>query len=119
MTWEERLLFLMFLDYKGALKKWEKNSNECKYGYRKIEDSYFNVIDGFFWDKTQEGYDYWDELIADWGKSMERSLEVRSLDFKIKNIMLRDTIEVGCQKITKKDALKIADFIYECFGDSE
>ena len=100
MTWEEKLLFLMFLDYKGALKKWEKNHNSCTYDYHKIEDIHFYAIDGFFWDNTEEGYDYWDELIADWSKSIERNLEVRSLDFEI-----------------KKDALRIADFIYECFGE--
>lgn len=119
MTWEEKLLFLMFLDYKGALKKWERNHDKCKHSYPKVEDSYFHTTEGFSWFNSKEGYDYWIEVIANWAKLVERNLEVQSLEFEIKNIMLRDTIEVGCQTITKKDALKIADFIYECFGEDE
>ena len=117
MTWEEKLLFLMFLDYKGVLKKWEKNHNKCKYGYYKIEDGNFSVESGFYWRETEEGDDYWSFIIQQWEKAKSGSITIPSLRYIIRHETLSDTIEVGCQTITKKDALKIADFIYECFGE--
>lgn len=117
MTWEERLLFLMFLDYKGALKKWERNHNKDKNGYFKIEDENFSAESGFFWRETEEGDDFWSLMIQQWDKRYSESITVPSLHYMIYSDPLNGAIEVGCQTITKKDALKIADFIYECFGD--
>lgn len=117
MTWEERLLFLMFLDYKGALKKWEKNHNEDKNGFSKIDDRSFCPIDGFRWHESQEGDVYWSNLSIQWEKVLVVRTKVPSLSYEIFYEAFSNTIEVGCQTITKKDALKIADFIYECFGE--
>lgn len=117
MIWEEKLLFLMFLDYKGALKKWEKNHNKCKYGYYKIDHHNFGPTHGFDWYSSPEGSNYWDNLIEQWYSF--KSISVPSVDYSISYQLFSDTIKVGCQSITKKDALKIADFIYECFGVSE
>lgn len=119
MTWEERLLFLMFLDYKGALNEWERNHNKDKNGYAKIEDSPFFASDGFRWRNTRDGFDYWLEIHQQWKKENNIYFTVPSLQYEIHHKIFRDTIQVGCQKITKKDALKIADFIYECFGENE
>ena len=115
MTWEEKLLFLMFLDYNGALKKWERNHNKCKYAYHKIDHNYFTPTQGFSWYESPEGLKYWDNLTRQWG--CLNYISVPSIDYLISHQLFSDTIEVGCQTITKKDALKIADFIYECFGE--
>ena len=115
MTWEERLLFLMFLDYKGALKKWEKNHDKCKYSYYKIDHHYFNPTQGFDWWESPERSAYWYDLTSQW--ECLNYISVPSIDYLISHRLFSDTIEVGCQKITKEDALKIADFIYECFGE--
>ena len=115
MTWEERLLFLMFLDYKGALEKWEKNHNEDKNG-RKIDDKYFGAYGGFCWRESQEGNLYWRNLNIQWEKVLVMRKKVPSLSYEIERLAISNTIEVGRKTITKKDALKIADFIYECFG---
>lgn len=118
MSWEERLLFLMFLDHKGALKKWERNHNEQTNGSR-IDFESFSPYGGFDWSESEEGNAYWGGIINNWYKSTYGKLEVASLDYEIKHTVLSNTIEVGCQRITKEDALKIADFIYECFGEDE
>lgn len=117
MTWEERLLFLMFLDYKGALKKWEKNHNEDKNGFSKIDDRSFCPLGGFDWSESQEGDTYWSNLDTRWKKASVVRIKVPSLSYEIEHLALSNKIEVGCQIITKEDALKIADFIYECFGE--
>ena len=115
MTWEEKLLFLMFLDYKGALDKWERNHNKDKVFY-KIDSEYFHVTGGFNWGLSVEGRDYWSLMANQWDKVKGESIAIPSLRYIIHHEILSDTIQVGCQTITKKDALKIADFIYECFG---
>lgn len=116
MTWEEKLLFLMFLDYKGALGKWEKNNNDC-YFRVSIDSSVFNELNAFNWTRSPEGYNYWDKLIYEWRKISLNSFAVSSLSYEIKYKVCENSIEVGCQSITKEDALKIADFIYECFEE--
>lgn len=117
MRWEERLLFLMFLDYKGALKKWEKNHDKCKYDHHKIDHQNFTPTQGFDWWESPERSDYWHDLFMQWRDVSLVRIKVPSLDYEIERQVLSDTIRVGCQKITKEDALKIADFIYECFGE--
>lgn len=118
MTWEERLLFLMFMDYNGALKKWERNYSKDKRGYlTKIDDENFVPSSGFIWCETEEGENYWRDLITQW--NCLNSISVPSLEYSIESRLFSDTIQVGCQTITKKDALKIADFIYECFGENK
>lgn len=117
MSWEEKLLFLMFLDYKGALKKWERNHDKCSLGTVKIDDFGFCDSSGFVWNFSPEGHFYWENLTKSWRKALLRDLKVRSLDYKIRYRACKDSLEVGCQTITKKDALGIADFIYECFGE--
>lgn len=115
MTWEERLLFLMFLDYKGALKKWERNHNKGKYDYYKIDHHHFTSTQGFCWFSSPESHKYWDDLIEQW--NCLNSISVPSLKYAIEHRLFSDTISVGYQEITKEDALKIADFIYDCFGE--
>lgn len=117
MTWEERLLFLMFLDYKGALKKWERDHNKDKNGYRKIDHQRFSHLSGFNWRESREGSMYWSDLSVQWEKASVVRIKVPSLSYEVEHLALSNTIEVGCQTITKEDALKIADFIYECFGE--
>ena len=118
MTWEERLLFLMFLDYKGVLEKWERNHNEDK-AFSKIDDKNFSATGGFYWDETGEGHDHWRVIINGRDELSKKTLKVKSMDFGTIYTVLNDNIQVGCQTVTKKDALKIADFIYECFGENE
>jgi len=67
MSWEEKLLFLMFLDYKGVLEKWEKNHNEDKNGFDKIDSNSFTTLEGFEWASTKEGDHYWDRIILQAG----------------------------------------------------
>lgn len=117
MTWEERLLFLMFLDYKGSLKKWEKNHDKDKDGAFKIEDKNFCPFSGFYWRESQEGDLYWSNLNTQWEKVSLVQTKVPSLGYEIRHYLLSNTIEVGRQSVTKKDALEIANFIYECFGE--
>lgn len=115
MTWEERLLFLMFLDYKGVLEKWEENHNKCTSGYNKIEHASFFEYQGFCWSSSKEGHDFWHEIAREWQD--KDTLYVDSLGHGLKCKLYKKQLEIGCQSVTKKDALKIADFIYECFGE--
>ena len=118
MSWEERLLFLMFLDYKGVLKKWEKNHGNYKDYHRKIDHDEFGAFDGFSWYESKEGGTFWHDIIKDWNnRDPVASLSVASLKYTVKHKFTDSSLKVGCQTITKKDALKIADFIYECFGE--
>lgn len=116
MSWEERLLFLMYLDYRGALKKWERNHNKYHRG-SKVGNDEFSVYGGFCWHDTNEGVLYWNRIISQWIETKRIRANFKLLGYKVKHDLFGNTIEVGYQSITKKDALKIADFIYECFGE--
>ena len=115
MTWEERLLFLMYLDYRGVLKKWEWNHDNCDRGLKKIDCDTFYATDGFVWECSKEGHYFWEDIIFDW--TDRQTFSVSSLDYEIHFALKTNQLKIGCQTITKKDALKIADFIYECFGE--
>ena len=106
----------MFLDYKGVLKKWEKNHDESRSG-SKIDDGVFSIYGGFPWHDSEEGSSYWHDLLMQWRDVSIVRIKVPSLSYEIERQVLSDTIRVGCQTITKEDALNIADFIYECFGE--
>ena len=107
----------MFLDYKGVLKKWEKNHNKCDRGFNKIDHVNFDIRLGFDWTNSPEGLEYWKNYDEEYRSLSRRSLLVGSLGYWIDHRIASELIIVGCQKITKEDALKIADFIYECFGE--
>ncbi len=83
MTWEERLLFLMYLDYKGVLKKWERNHDKCDCGYRKIDHDDFNANSGFSWEDSPQGYKFWNESIlgydgiTSWEYQIEKFYKVK------------------------------------------
>ena len=75
----------MTQEFRKFLK--DRNAYENYIGNTKGEsDNPYEYFDGFYWDSSKEGYDYWSDLDSEWFEYLDKSEIFKELYEKFREV---------------------------------
>ena len=81
----------MTQEFRKFLK--DRNAYENYIGNTKGEsDNPYEYFDGFYWDSSKEGYDYWSDLDSEWFEYLDKKERDYLLKLNLENKFKRSSI---------------------------